>query len=1315
MFYKFSATVNDIRVKGFALISVILVMSLLMIVAIACLSLSRMESRSSSNMAAQMEAEANARLGLMLAIARLQESAGPDQRVTARAAILEDADSGVLLPNRNWLGVWKTTHQDGGREWPLIGKCPDLIKKDEPYLYKGIYTDLRYQVPELRENEWREKLRLEWLVSRRNAEVDTPLDLLDSDTLEILGRGTLGDSSVVDEVSYLRDRVLVEKINITAEGKQGAYAWYISDNSQKASLGLGLVTQGEGKSALASSSLDNPSAILFDGGRPYASYVSDTNEHFDKILSQQSTSLSASSVSRKKLVKAAIGAQVHHFTTDSGGLFTDPVLGGFKKDLTALLFGQPAETRIEFIPPYPDLAADPFSSRYPIIPGQRKAAQGPSFAALRAWGQMKTSATSLEAQLTVPNEATRQTPVDSWVYGISDGKSFIASEWAEAVPKIRPVMTDCRYHYYYSFTGSGADQKLRTHLIPRVCVWNPYNISLEVDRLTVLMPNPFGATDLGSGDNTKPVHFFFSEEEVSRLKLLLPDVANVQKWVEGRIYLRGNQGGLFPDDRFLGFTLEKSTIEPGECLVFSPKISDEVESSQGISIQNYAVDDISKNVLSAREPQGEGHFVHDYASDYLKMKSVSGSKIILSSTVWKEMQLDEIIRYEGWATIQDELTFILKAGEAMSSATEASKSLMSLQTMCHGNGGTKVYQFNYNGDSWGDSGTAFGNLAHFVEAPRKDAPRLHQIGTKLLWLDESSTEANDASPAPLRVNTWDSESLAYNPSSIANWNVRPNLITRSPSSPVGKLNGGDTWYATSSGAWLQQFSPHSPQDFNDMPILTESLYFTKPALTLATQQGVASTMILFDLPDPDYGTLSMGSLRHAQLSPFSWHPTYIIGNSLVDLHAPFDASAHSQYFENSYRDDEVSTGWDYAIGGGRNGAPYAHGARVQSVDSQSLLQIGNFKSSVDLNGMTISHDDEQLVYDICFEVNQNLWDQFFFSGMKMNAVADGFVWNPNETASLQQLRYETNGSANFDQALMAETLKSSLDHGFWLNGYLLKNRAAFNVNSTSVVAWTAFLSGLRTIDRNGIVAGEDTIISRLRNPVGAATTDDAEAGAVGGWLGGRRVTDDEISLLASNIVREVKLRGPFVSLSDFVNRRLTDKTDEISLRGALEAAIMSSGLNTNFNQAPYLTTKVEQSDNNHPDFKPDVDKQAESKAWGIPGFITQADLIAPFAPAMTVRGDVFVIRSYGEARDVAGHVTAVAYLEACVERGAEYVKSMPVKAEALAYDSNRATDPALKLDYVTGELIRGNLSEVNQKYGRKLSIKSMRWLSLNEI
>ena len=53
---------------------------------------------------------------------------------------------------------------------------------------------------------------------------------------------------------------------------------------------------------------------------------------------------------------------------------------------------------------------------------------------------------------------------------------------------------------------------------------------------------------------------------------------------------------------------------------------------------------------------------------------------------------------------------------------------------------------------------------------------------------------------------------------------------------------------------------------------------------------------------------------------------------------------------------------------------------------------------------------------------------------------------------------------------------------------------------------------------------------------------------------GCELTRDELEALASGIVREVKRRGPFLSLAEFVNRRLGQESD-LTLKGAVQAAI----------------------------------------------------------------------------------------------------------------------------------------------------------------
>ena len=87
---------------------------------------------------------------------------------------------------------------------------------------------------------------------------------------------------------------------------------------------------------------------------------------------------------------------------------------------------------------------------------------------------------------------------------------------------------------------------------------------------------------------------------------------------------------------------------------------------------------------------------------------------------------------------------------------------------------------------------------------------------------------------------------------------------------------------------------------------------------------------------------------------------------------------------------------------------------------------------------------------------------------------------------------------------------------------------AFNINSTSVDAWIAQLSSLRgkPIPNDGGSSFE-TPFPRFLNQPEENT-----------WNKIRFLTDDEITLLAHCLIEQIKLRGPFLSFSDFTNRRL---------------------------------------------------------------------------------------------------------------------------------------------------------------------------------
>lgn len=60
--------------------------------------------------------------------------------------------------------------------------------------------------------------------------------------------------------------------------------------------------------------------------------------------------------------------------------------------------------------------------------------------------------------------------------------------------------------------------------------------------------------------------------------------------------------------------------------------------------------------------------------------------------------------------------------------------------------------------------------------------------------------------------------------------------------------------------------------------------------------------------------------------------------------------------------------------------------------------------------------------------------------------------------------------------------------------------------------------------------------------------------------------------------------------------------------------------------------------------------------YGVPGYLTQADILSGLAPLMTVRGDTFTIRAYGESSEqLSSDIEARAWCEVVVQRIAQPV------------------------------------------------------------
>jgi len=96
---------------GFALISTLSLMVLIVTLLVALLSMSSVSLKDSAQHEPVLEARANARLALKMAIGELQKEMGPDQRIsiTADQRMLAGGDgseSSSTLEKRHWTGVF---------------------------------------------------------------------------------------------------------------------------------------------------------------------------------------------------------------------------------------------------------------------------------------------------------------------------------------------------------------------------------------------------------------------------------------------------------------------------------------------------------------------------------------------------------------------------------------------------------------------------------------------------------------------------------------------------------------------------------------------------------------------------------------------------------------------------------------------------------------------------------------------------------------------------------------------------------------------------------------------------------------------------------------------------------------------------------------------------------------------------------------------------------------------------------------------------------------------------------------------------------
>jgi hypothetical protein len=336
------------------------------------------------------------------------------------------------------------------------------------------------------------------------------------------------------------------------------------------------------------------------------------------------------------------------------------------------------------------------------------------------------------------------------------------------------------------------------------------------------------------------------------------------------------------------------------------------------------------------------------------------------------------------------------------------------------------------------------------------------------------------------------------------------------------------------------------------------------------------------------------------------------------------------------------------------------------------------------------------VYDVSYLANEALFDEFYLSGaaprfgsrrsntgspsvwdqdqisedLTTNKVLDNFFANPR-SAPLRNPRMLPH-----DGGLPISKIRERLEgpaKSVRLAAHLMYE-GGFNVNSTSEEAWIAVLSSLRGAKP---ASTDKTAQSRFRHILSSAPANMAENDP---WSGFRTLSDADVKLLAKNLVQEIKLRGPFLSLGEFVNRRVSSDRN-MNLSGAIQSAIDKSNLNRGASYSTFNTSLYP-----NPENLPNA-----NTGTNTPGWLSQADVLHGLAPCMTVRSDTFIIRSLGEAKSADGRVLATVRLEAVVQRVPDWVDN-----------TDDAAAPITELK-----------STANRSFGRRFTVVSLREISLD--
>ncbi len=1231
-------------------------MILLTIVAVGLLTLSSVSLRASSQGQAVAVARANAKLAMMLALGELQKSTGPDQRVTARGDILA-----ANTTNPHWTGVWKT------------GTKP---------LDSGSQPQRAISLGASNATDMQKSTNAVWLVS---GTAPDPLTFSGTSTGANPTAVVLAKKLGADSTTVMAPLVPVQLSN----NVRGAYAYWVSDEGVKAKVNIKDPTLNSDSNAVDPITSLAKNQLHFAAPQAMAAHkiLPDTlatdfrqAAKVEQVLTPQTLPLlpevaPAGYVSNRYLSDV---------TTYSYGVLADVRNGGLRKDLTAALEDTGATAATNYAKLNPNGTANVYTTSVEGIPAVTP--QNPMFTGLRwlnlyyYYNLYKATLPTVSnvGGLTTPARAVRPTGIgnpDPATNPRPYAASMHALGWKESndpvFAALTPVCLGLRWDVALSTRNSGVGYVPRLHYYPQVVLYNPFTIAIKsssfcLKRSLLALFNgstyssqdfvklQIGSVTYSAAMNQASTGWVTLQTKISESSDLAPGEIRVYGLSSATANDIPAVPGLY---RNFGNNLKNSIATasgsfnatvPGGLVSqdYNPEAGNVTDMLNMVDYQTYTISAGTGGNYVKIPPQPDGP-VTVSLSKYVMGGVYNGRSYIQCGLIWPfpnpdPNTVDQRLMEVGQPGSYDTGPGTLAGGKPFPAQTSYTTTLSNLDIA----NGYPILLWSVYCRSKGLKGETSGytNCKAHLPTFMGNTEAFNAQNDKFFAGYWAELYVRDSSTQWQRYDFTDLFDMNMGESS-----TNPKIKTTS-------------WGNRSTGVEVPANVAGSP----------------------------ASSVVLADVPIQPL--VSLGQFMH--MRPFYSQSVVNIGYASMGFGTMF-------------------TGGSYA--------------------NPSVKLDTTVYDSGSANGYQVSKS--YLFCDHSFLANQALFDTYYFSTVPPASLPTANSSSPNSPDPILPVRasvYPENWVA-FNAANPAEgALKDSSIpflnsrmvpyHG---NGTaptmadlrdmdkaaanLLLN-GAFNINSTSIDAWRTLLSSLSGNDLslwNASTQSEVTFKSSdLQNPIPRFWTATGNANLNSPWCGVRALSDAEITELATKIVAQVKLRGPFLSMADFLNRRLGDTASALTLTGALQAAIDNTSPDINA-VAKAAGEQVSVPNVALPNSATPIAANMQyanlttwNTATGIPGYLMQQDLVQAFSPVMAARSDTFVIRTYGQAINPTSlKVEATAYAEAVVQRVPDYI------------EADSATS-ALGAATPVASLTTGS---INEAFGRRFEIISFRWLSPQDL